>query len=434
MLGACSSASDEVATGEHEQDVPRAELPVAPSLAWSVGVADVDDADVDGAGGSFVAPQALAAMYGVPDAYEVDGVVVTVLRGEGGSRLVAFSGDDGAVAWQTDLHIDNPDALTVEITCATTAIDGLLPCLAATFNPSDRSRNSELNFIDLDDGVVASTVPAPYATAVKVDNGALYTAGQDNRAARTPITIARGTVEDPTSDWMEEYFLAGQCQGSGDGYTFDIVNGVVHFGSVGAVLADAENGERLIADDFSGATLLPGRGFVATLCSAPQTAVVGANDGTEVRRHLGSHTWGAPWSDVSEQSPYLVGFEGIDFDSGESIWKLENTANRSVMAVYSGTVIMFGWEDDRPLVTGVDLETGESLWSVSRDIIATVDNTDGERVIGMNSVLNEVVAVNLRSGEVEWTLAVPENSRARLAGDGLLVVSGSELQMFSTDD
>ncbi|MBJ8343221.1 hypothetical protein [Antrihabitans sp. YC2-6] len=192
-------------TGNDAQHRPDGLLPMPfptePQREWTLQASDI-------APGAAFGPIGLYS----PEFRNYDGTLLVTVVDEGAGQpmsLAALDAADGTVLWTV------PEVPFSVRSCATAAIDGLVPCIAADAG--------ELRYYRISDGEVEHTEDLPGAAYVEVYRGSVYTAGRD--ADFQVGWMARGTVGDATSSWREEFDF-GQCPG-GDGSRFTVSEGIV---------------------------------------------------------------------------------------------------------------------------------------------------------------------------------------------------------------
>lgn len=237
-------------TDEYAAAQLRGTFPSEPARAWTLWANDLEPGVTFGGVG----------MTG-PDVRDLGDILLVTLQDyEYRSRaLVAIDAATGAVRWRVN------DVSFLVYECATTSIDGLVPCVAPARAPGEGPDVSEVRFYRLSDGQVVRTQRVPEARYVDVYDGDVYIAGSTTET----MWIAKGAVADVTEDWRQE-FRMGKCRpGGGSGFT--VAGGIAwYWGGHHGVSVEVESGAALSVEPLDDPYLYPHQGIVGTECEWDQ--------------------------------------------------------------------------------------------------------------------------------------------------------------------
>ncbi|MCE5291706.1 MAG: PQQ-binding-like beta-propeller repeat protein [Nocardiaceae bacterium] len=404
---------------ERSSDQLERSFPTAPVAGWTLRATDIR------AGSVFRALNMAGNQYFSPGFIDLGDVLVTSIsddmRAGSGSRgpreLIGVDSKTGELRWRT--------ALEGSLNCATEAINGLLACTG----------NRTIQTFRISNGERVQSVPANNVGVVEAHDGALYSYGYDHEAGT--LVLSRGTVTDPASDWRTEFQRArATCVGSGDSLEFRIDDGLVYFSNgVVSAAASAADGRNLLPVDVGWIKVLPGQGYSGNECRSGglSTSVVVVDHNGAVTR-----TFDADYGPQvlalrpDPDRPVAVGKDVIDLHSGKRLWSIGANSRFELMVghvVLVRSVDATGRAEKR--VSAHSLDTGALLWTA--DVPSTYSAlTDGERLIipdwstSQGSTMR-VVAVNLTTGETDWTARMGIPAKAR---DGMAAVTPQELTYY----
>lgn len=424
-----------------------------PRHAWTIDISEVEPGD------QFLSPHRMAAMYEVADAYEIDGLIIAALRDGSSARLGAFESADGRMRWNIPLHAtvpepagaetaaaleaDVPTSVT-ELTCARAELERTLPCVVSVFDSDTQTRVADIHYFELSDGSTARTLNANHADAILVAGDSIVTASwapdRDLEGAQGTISIARGTIADPGAQWLREFPIEGVCFGSGDGFTLDTFSDYVYFSSVSTILVNARTGEPVIDAELSSVSPLSADRFTATVCepstdsathSPQRSAVVGDSSGQLLHEHRGMHTWNEDRVGVPEDTPYVASYSIFDPETGEEIWRLPSVDTSRVVAVVGTTLVTLEDTVDGRTVVGYHIATGEQLWRLPGDDLYHYEASDGTYILGRGGAdMSTLTAVDATTGNLAWTIEVPDASRVRVVTNGIVVSTGTQISYY----
>ncbi|MGH3676119.1 MAG: PQQ-binding-like beta-propeller repeat protein [Mycobacterium sp.] len=380
----------------------RMTYPTEPSAGWQL------DADEVFARAAFVRPDPISNSYYRAGFIDLGDTLVTqaaLMNTDRGLDLVAIDSNTGDIRWQTTLEsgVESASGLDVSTAaCASKTVDGLLPCVVA----------ESVQFFDMSDGSVQRRLEAPRgAETVEVHGSDVYTLGYQ--------VMARGTTDNLTASWQRSYTIEPDCPGSGDSQYHGVTDHIVYFGSdAGVVVADTDDGRRLIDGEPQMILEYPGQGFTGGVCtdgSRMQTVV--ADPEGKVLRTVDAQTGGrgpilvSPGADV----PYLADDTAYDFATGQQRWVGQPgiMLNAIIGDVVFGSGPYLPHRGGGPLMA-FDAATGEHLWS--NDDAGSTGMSDGARAIVGHP--DGVAAINLATGQADWVLTGELIHDLAQAGDG----------------
>lgn len=114
--------------------------------------------------------------------------------------------------------------------------------------------------------------------------------------------------------------------------------------------------------------------------------------------------------------------------SGDELWVLDDASFCQVNVIVRAALVVTCWKQDIPIVHGLDLLTGEERWQLGG--VTWQLSQGSETVLFFDEITGDVVAVDIRSGDVEWQLATSGAGSWAAAyeiSDGLLLLTGSAL-------
>ncbi|WP_373937043.1 PQQ-binding-like beta-propeller repeat protein [Rhodococcus qingshengii] len=384
--------------------------PTQPTPGWSLDVDEVLP------GGRFLWPDSLGASYGTARFIDVGQTLITTVGPQQGqqSQLVAVDAESGSIRWQT------PVAGTVS--CATTAIDAALPCVVR--NPGGTARVVSFS---LDSGAIRSSVDTDTATLVEVSDGAVFTVG----GSQSGLVISRGTPTDLDAAWTTTTPPETDCVGSGDSHSFEIVDGIVYYSSIGSTALNAVDGALLSNPNLGGYEALPGQGFAGVLCAMPfasdgYSSIVSDRDGAE-RFRVDEDAPASPWLvSASKSRPYIGSHGAYDMNDGTELWSVIGGDHFSLRRIVGDIVL----GNDSDTLSAYRIDTGEQLWSTKIGDYFSYSVSDGERIL-VHPNDGRVLAVELDDGSVSWSLDSHTNHWSwSKAHDGLASISNDRFLYY----
>ncbi|TDO15164.1 putative pyrroloquinoline-quinone binding quinoprotein [Mycobacterium sp. BK086] len=398
----------------------RGTFPSKPAVGWRL------PADQVFSGAQFVLPDGIAYTYMTPGVIDLGDVLLTSAvkpNSDIGATLVGIDAGSGEVLWQ------NSD-VGFKPVCADKTIEGTIPCLGkeAAFGAPTGAKDPQVSFIDVRSGKVVRQLTAPAkASTVMVHGADVYTVGYDE--------MAKGNAQDLTASWTRTYGTTSTCAGSGDSHYFGVNDNVVFYGSDGGVVvADSRTGEQLTDHELQGVELFGGKGFAGRVCDAKMRASVEIVSADGQVRPVSSDEWVAkPWL-VSDPGkvPAIVGDTAYDLGSGQPLWTEQpgpGQASVKITHIVGNTAV-----GQEPLpdaahfwnLVGVDLSDGHRLWT--SQVSGTPVVSDGERVM-VSSDDDELSAVNLSTGEVDWRLHY-DRGAVSPAGKGFTITDSDSMTFY----
>lgn len=413
----------------------RSTFPTEPSVGWTVDVDDVMR------GYRFVRPDPTSTRYESAGFIDLGDALVTsawpAQETDDEPVMVAIDAQSGDVLWTTSVGY--------RPVCASAPLDGLLPCLGYESPDTDSAASSMANvsFVRLSDGEIDHTLDAPVMTQVEVHDSALYTFGWQRD---TGPVVSRGTAEDLKADWSEaitiDSYDAYDCPGSGDAVLYGATDDFVYVGSdIGVAVLRADSGE-LLGQGVQGADYYDGQGFLGRLCdtggSTIQTeTVIFDRDGqalSTIEADLDVAVWPASnWLVASSaDQPYVIGRTAYEFGTGDPLWTAEGESQVNRLSTVVGDTVLGGGYSDydtgQPLpLAAFDMATGENLWST--DIEGNLSMSDGQRVLVVHN--EAMTAVNLSTGEQEWTMSAANPYGFDVAGQGFAHSTDEEIAYYA---
>lgn len=439
MLAGCAAPEEgEPAAQETPDAAPEERVTEA---AWTADASGIEE------GGVFVRPARIGASP-ISDAptggFQIGEVIVTTVRTDVNSSeytsasvpeqvLVALDAEDGEVRWT--------QPVTGALTCAEAEIDGLLPCLVGgdphepgTGMSPAPNPETELHYFRLTDGTVATTVPAASAREVAVHDGSVILAWQDPYEQLGRVaTLTRGTVDDPESEWRQEYELAPECDTQVRGFWIEVADGLIFFRGEQAFVARVSDGSRVPDEALYSVANVPGHGFVADLCETEAASAVFTSAGDELARYeRPSMVSVVSRSGAAAEPVYVVdGATVHDFATGEQLWQ-RDPRFFWVLALAGEVVLGSGSTPGGPTL-GLDARTGEERWTAPFGEFGwVVGSADGEMITrGHNP--SEIAGVGLDDGKRIWSVPVADVARVDLVDSAVLASTHQQLQLISAD-
>lgn len=387
----------------------RGVYPDEPTAGWTVTIDDVEE----------VAGEDLGD-FEFGGARDYGNVLLTIVETSDDyddEMLVAIDASTGAVLWVT------PSEGHSAYDCADEAIDGLLIC-ATPVSPDDYEGEHELRFYRTDTGELDRTERLSDLRSVAVADGAVYTAGFDGSDA----WVARGTVDDLEANWRVENDF-GDCPTPEYWTTVGAEGNVVWYENF---LLDAATGESLNPESTYG-FIVPGGQLLATTECTDSDQSESERRTWDIIDFAGETQWshtvtGPGWivrsPGAPAGSPYFVGNSAFDSASGELLWEASDDVEMWV--VYGDTVLASETmtEDEYDYNTvAFDVATGDELWSDGD--FTFCDASDGQRCISTfydDDNSSEVNAINLTTGDQDWSLGTIDSGVVSRAGDGFVVI------------
>ncbi len=387
-------------------------FPTQPVAGWTLYAHDVVP------GSDFVAPDSLMSSYRTTGINDLGEVWITAVRSgdERQTHLAAVEPEDGSVRWT--VPIDG------EATCATEAVDGMVPCVL-----SHGTGRGDVAFFRLSDGSVEITHEAGNVSMVEVVDGTVYTIGSPGPSDNS---LTKGTPRNLSETWQTFAEDNTECTGSGDGRDFRIGPDIVAFDQVGGVAVEQDTGAQVGAG-LRNVTSLPGQGYVGTECTIGddlfESAMVYTNtSGTEVFR-VRDESAADPWLALPDPARPIVSNKGAyDPETGATLWKLDD--DESFLRSIIGEVVL---GSDDGAAAGYDIMTGAQLWRAPFENVGGFRRSvsDGERLLVLTED-QDIVSVHLATGDVEWsTQRISETGIGiQPAGDGFVTTSQTSLTYY----
>ncbi|MBB3036591.1 PQQ-binding-like beta-propeller repeat protein [Hoyosella altamirensis] len=408
-------------TDEYAAAQLRGTYSAEPTRAWTVRSDDLEPGVTFGG---------LGMMTG-PEVRDLGGTLLVSLQDPEfrSNALVAIDAATGAVRWR----VDDVSFLVQE--CATTSIDGLVPCVAPARAPGEGPDVSEVRFYRLSDGQVVRAQRVPDARYVDVYDAAVFVAGSTTET----MWIAKGEVADVTEDWRQE-FRMGKCRpGGGSGFT--VAGGIAwYWGGHHGVSVEVESEAALSVAPLDDPYLYPHQGIIGTECHwdqgifDPRMHTVASTGGhTNIVFGPGQRPASVLVPDPAGGGPLVLGHDAYEFATGELVWSVDGsvTLHTIVGDVVLGSPDSVGIADH---MFGYSLRTGELLWRAGVSRLFVPVASDGERVIGYEPTSASTgiySAYNLRTGVQEWqTRSVEGWAVLKPAGMGFVIVNEHELVFY----
>ncbi|CAM3824168.1 PQQ-binding-like beta-propeller repeat protein [Smaragdicoccus niigatensis] len=404
--------------GERPADQLEKSYPTAPVAGWTLRAADLRT------GGVFRALNMAGNQYYAPGFIDLGDILVTSVsdgmqsgtKPRGPRELIGVDSKTGELRWRTPLE--------GSLNCATEAIDGLLACTG----------NNTIQTFRISNGERVQSVPANGIGVVEAHAGALYSYGYDHEAGT--LVLSRGTVTDPKSDWRTEFQRPTEtCVGSGDSMEFRVEDGIVYFSNgLASAAASAADGRNLLPANVGWIKVLPGQGYSGNECrdgGPSRSVVVVDHNGVVVRTVDADYGPRLLALMPDPDRPVALGKDVINLRSGKRLWSIGADSRFELMV---GKVVLVRSVDERGTagtrVSAHSLDTGELLWTANLPKSTYSALTDGERLIIPDSYTSDtsrVVAVNLTSGDIDWTARMGNPAKAR---DGMASMTPQELTYY----
>ncbi|MGW5321787.1 outer membrane protein assembly factor BamB family protein [Rhodococcus pyridinivorans] len=402
-------------SGENDRRVDgqlRYTFPTQPVAGWTLYAQDVIP------GSDFVAPDSLMSSYRTTGINDLGEVWLTAVRSgnERQTHLAAVEPEDGSVRWT--VPIDG------EATCATQAVDGMVPCVL-----SHGTGRGDVAFFRLSDGSIEITHEVGNVSMVEVVDGTVYTIGSPGPSDES---LTKGTPRNLSETWQAFAEDNTECTSSGDGRDFRIGPDIVAFDQVGGVAVEQDTGAQIGAG-LRNVTSLPGQGYVGTECTIgdglfESTMVYTNSSGTEVFR-VREEFAADPWLALPDPARPIVSNKGAyDPETGATLWKLDD--EESFLRSIIGEVVL---GSDDGAAAGYDIMTGAQLWRAPFENVGGFRRSvsDGERLLVLTED-QDIVSVHLATGDVEWsTQRISEKGIGiQPADDGFVTTSQTSLTYY----
>ena len=372
-------------------------FPTQPDLAWTVRA---DQFDV-GSDSGFATPE--KSLGPTTGALVVGNhVIARVWRSTSSttdSALVSVNASDGNVEWSV------PDDNVWRV-CSPHPLGDTLPCLRRT----DDVDRTEVQFVDLDSGQVASRSTVPFnASLIDSDGDSVYIGGFNTGVQA--FTVAKGSREDPVGAWKTTV-PAGQCEGYalGDGWAFDVSDGLVwgYLGGGASAVLRQSDGKPIFDHDVADVWVADGT-VVSKRC---EYGGKGDSWDVEVSDAQGNSRFNSSSYPIRYTMDVHRGAAApvttskgqvLDPTTGTERWHLTSSGTYSSPPALVGNVLL--WPADQSL-RAYDIGSGDRLWSQT----STSDHsmnvygalTDGTRMF--MPVHGGIDAVTIVDGTPAWSL------------------------------
>ncbi len=216
--------------------------------------------------------------------------------------------------------------------------------------------------------------------------------------------ISRGTPTDLDAAWTTTTPPETDCVGSGDSHSFEIVDGIVYYSSIGSTALNAVDGALLSNPNLGGYEALPGQGYAGVLCAMPfpsdgYSSIVSDRDGAE-RFRVDEDAPASPWLvSASNSRPYIGSHGAYDMNDGTELWSVIGGDHFSLRRIIGDIVL----GNDSDTLSAYRIDTGEQLWSTKIGDYFSYSVSDGERIL-VHPNDGRVLAVELDDGSVSWSL------------------------------
>ncbi|TSE00809.1 PQQ-binding-like beta-propeller repeat protein [Skermania sp. ID1734] len=385
--------------------------PTKPSAGWSIQAGDLEPGAVF-TGGDF----GRTGVGSSPGFAAIGDTIVTGIGDtEGGpaSTLVAVDGTSGHVRWRVSLD--------GKVTCATSSLHGLLPCVS----------KDVIRFYRMADGAVDHSLAMEGVALVEVSDGALFTAKtivNDNSAL---TTVSRGSDTNPSASWERTLTTDSRCVGDGDLTSLTVRDGLVSYSSAGTFVVSASDGKPVVEQWTNGVSARPGGVRVVTACQGRgeiSAQVTGASGSPQfdVPGDYAVDRWLVP---SDQEGPVLTSHGAYDPGDGHPLWQVHDVDLQRQI----GDVVL-GNQQHGTATVAYRIDTGAQLWQSDSTGVSRFQGlvSDGERIVADNADGN-VVAVNLNTGSTDWTASAGGSGYQAIApaGAGFSTINKDRLTYFA---